>query len=393
MINKIIAYNIAELENKKVLIEAKNLYKSKVISQEQWQNINKIYASKLYSPSKFIRVLFFILTLIGLSTVSAPMSLIVIDINSQSAIQIMLFITGVSIMVITDLVLIKKNNHYLSGVTEAGIYTGLSFIASGLLAGDHINVLVYPLVGLLFSAFAAIRYLNLLALTATFFFLGWFIFQLVFTIGGTIEALLPFIFMFVFGGAYFGIKKLKPKLTNIVFDNHFILGQTLALLIFYIAGNYFVVRELSIELMRLNLAEGEDIPFAYLFYGFTVLVPLAYIYFGVKHKSILLIRTGLLTIALSVITLKYYFSLGMPMLTITLSGAILITIAFLMFNYLKQMRNGFTTAKLLNDQWSSQNLTAIVASQTLGGNNLPETPNEDIFNGGEFGGGGAGSNW
>jgi hypothetical protein len=121
-------------------------------------------------------------------------------------------------------------------------------------------------------------------------------------------------------------------------------------------------------------------------------VPLTYIYFGVKHKSILLIRTGLLTIALSVITLKYYFSLGMPMLTITAAGAILITIAFLLFNYLKQMRNGFTTAKLLNDQWSSQNLTAIVASQTLGGNNLPET-NDDIFNGGEFGGGGAGSNW
>lgn len=392
MINKIIAYNITELEKKKVLIEAKNLYKSKVISQEQWQNINKIYASKLYSPSIFIRVLFFILTLIGLSTVSAPMSLIFIEINSQSAIQIMLFITGVAIMAITDLVLIKKNNHYLSGVTEAGIYTGLSFIASGLLAGDHINVLLYPLVGLLFSAFAAIRYLNLLALTATFFFLGWFIFQLVFTIGGFIEALLPFIFILAFGGAYFGIKKLKTKLTNIVFDNHFILGQTLTLLIFYIAGNYFVVRELSIELMGLNLAEGEDIPFAFLFYGFTVLVPFAYIYFGVKHKSILLIRTGLLTIALSVITLKYYFSLGMPMLTITATGAILITIAFLLFNYLKQMRNGFTTAKLLNDQWSSQNLTAIVASQTLGGNNLPET-NDDIFNGGEFGGGGAGSNW
>lgn len=393
MINKLIAYNISELEKRQLLSESKNLYKSKFITTEQWQEINKVFVTKLYSPSIFIRILFFIVSLIGLSTITGPLGLI-FNLGGINDFRILSLFFGVVLIIATEWIFIKKNHHFRSGVTEAGIYSALCFIAFGILADDYNFIIIYPIIGFLLSAFATIRYLNIIALVATLFFMGWIVFQICVNLGGAVKALLPFIFMITFSLLYFGFLKLKRILNNIIFQDHFIIAKTLCLLAFYAAGNYFVVRELSTELMGINISEKGDIPLAYVFYIFTFLVPIGYIFFGVKQKSILFIRTGLLTIALSVITIKYYYSLGMPMLTITISGVILMTIGILLFNYLKQYKNGFTADKLLNDKWSSQNITAFVASQTLGGNqtNNPETDNE-VFKGGKFGGGGAGSNW
>ena len=393
MINLLIAYDIVELEKKKVLSEAKNLYKSKILSLEQWKKIGEAYHSKLYSPSIFIRILFFILTIIGLSSVSGPIGIIFSN-NGLQSIQIISLLFGIVIIIFTEWILIKKNHHYLSGITEAGIYVGLSFIAFGLLASTPNITISYPLVGLLLSFIATVRYLNLLALVAVFFFLGWILFEITNSIGDIAESLLPFIFMTVFGLLFWCCNKLKAKLPSIIFNNHFIIAKTLSLIVFYAAGNYYVVRELSIELLGIDLSTHKDIPFAYLFYFLTVFVPVAYIYFGVKQKSILLIRTGLLTILLSVITLKYYFSLGFPVLTVTVSGAMLIAISFLLFNYLKKLRKGYTSEKLLQEKWSSGDLTAIIASQTLGGNKMTDGVSDDeVFNGGKFGGAGGGGEW
>lgn len=171
MINKLIAYDVAEVEKITVLKEVKNLYKSKVITLEQWQQINKEFATKLYSPSIFIRVLFFIVALIGLSTISGPIGML-LSISGTANFQVLSLFLGVAILVANEWVFIKTNKHYFSGVTEAGIYSSLSFIAFGLLAGNINNMLIYPIAGLILAAFAAVRYLNLVALVASLFFSG-----------------------------------------------------------------------------------------------------------------------------------------------------------------------------------------------------------------------------
>ena len=114
-------------------------------------------------------------------------------------------------------------------------------------------------------------------------------------------------------------------------------------------------------------------------------------FYGIKNKSILFIRVSLLVVVLSIITLKIYFSLGAPIVTITISGAIMIILALLLMCYLKQNKNGFTREKLLHDKWDSSDLTAFVVSQSLSGHQI--TPKDDNleYGGGEFGGGGAGS--
>lgn len=394
MNSQIIAYNLPELEKKIVLSKAENLYKSRVVSMDQWRKIQEVFATKLYTPTIFMRILLFIVSLVGMLTIMGPFALIFGDIG-ESGYRFLTLILGCSLLFLTDHILIKGKFHYKSGVTEAGMYAGLMFIAFALLGGESHNELVYLLVGFLLAAFAAIRYLNLTALVVTIGFFGGILFQILMDIGGVAQALMPFIFMISFALIYWGSKELELKLSKVYLNNQIIIIQTISLILIYVAGNYFVVRELSVKLLDLSLTENQNIPFAYVFCGFTALIPIAYIYWGLKHKSIMFIRVALLTLALSVITLKIYFSLGMPIVTITISGAVLIISALLFLNYFKQIRHGFTREKLLNDKWSSPDLMAFIASQTLVGQQIQgsEGNNDPIPGGGSFGGAGAGGNW
>jgi uncharacterized membrane protein YgcG len=156
----------------------------------------------------------------------------------------------------------------------------------------------------------------------------------------------------------------------------------------YLAGNYLVVRELSVNLMDLSLTEGQDIPFSFIFYSLTVLFPVLYLYFGVKNKDMVLLRISLLIFGLSVFTFKYYYGFGHPEITLTIAGLILSCITLILFNYLKVMRNGFTREDVLSSKWANANVEAFIISQTLGGNQVKV---DESFQGegGSFGGGGS----
>ena len=108
---------------------------------------------------------------------------------------------------------------------------------------------------------------------------------------------------------FISAKKIQNSFNSFVFEDYFIILRSFSLLLFYCSANYFVVRELSIELMGLHFTEGEDIPFALLFYFLTAATPLFYVFYGIKNRLILWIRVGLICIAASVFTFKFYFSL------------------------------------------------------------------------------------
>jgi uncharacterized membrane protein YgcG len=135
--------------------------------------------------------------------------------------------------------------------------------------------------------------------------------------------------------------------------------------------------------------QGEnDIPFAYLFYFFTVAIPIAYLYAGIKAKDFVLLRVSLVALAFSAFTFKYYFGTGRHEITFTVSGALLLIVSIVLLRYLKTTRNGFTSENIIDDKWANSNAEAFIISQTLGGNKgaPTDTPKEG---GGSFGGGGA----
>lgn len=391
MNNSFISYNIDELEKKQILSESKTLYKSKMINGTQYDKIREEIKSELYSPTIFIRILLFILSYIGMTTVIGPIGMIFSAVG-ETGYRILAVLLGVSLIWFTETVLILGKNHYKSGVTEAGIYSGTLFIMFGVLGfGENIEI-GYLILGFLFSAIIAVRYLDLLALLVSMTCFSDLLYKTIHAIGGLTEAFMPFIFFFIFLSVFLACTAIEKRLKSFVFNDHLIIAKTLSLLVIYASVNYFVVRELSVNLMGLTLAKGQDIPLAIIFYILTALLPLLYIYYGIVKRSVLFLRVGLLICTISVITFKYYFSLGMPVITFTVAGIILIAISLWLMNYLKIMRNGFTRENLINDKWMSQNLSAIIISQTLGGNKLIDNKNGS-FGGGRSGGGGSGSSW
>jgi uncharacterized membrane protein YgcG len=165
--------------------------------------------------------------------------------------------------------------------------------------------------------------------------------------------------------------------------------EVCCLVLVYAGGNYYVVRELSINLMDLVLQPGEDIPFAWLFYFFTGALPIIYLFAGIRNKNVVLLRIGILILILSIATFKYYFLPGYTEVFLMVTGGILIIAVIILMRYLKQTRNGFTSENILSSSWANLNVEAFVISQTMGGNQPEKIEVKETGGGGSFGGGGS----
>lgn len=384
------AYNESWLYNLAVIKETKRWLKANLIDKSQHEAISASYATHFYHPNLIIRILIFIASLIGLSGVTGLLALIILDAD-QIIISIGSLIYGVVSFYVVDKVIIQNSNHYKSGLTEALIYHACGFTIAGFI-GLFDSYMVLTLVfSIIVLSFAAYRYLDLIATLASVLTFVFLIFYELFELGGIFKQIIPFIFIILFAVIYFGIKKLKAKPKWSIWDNNLVILESISLLFIYLAGNYLVVRELSVNLMDLTLAEGEDIPFAYPFYALTVLLPLAYLFFGIRKKDFVLIRTSLIVVAFSVFTFKYYYGFNHPEITLTIAGIILLGISLALLNYLKTMKAGYTRENLLSEKWSSMNAEAFIISQTMGGNQIKSGSYEG--GGGSFGGGGASGNF
>ncbi len=171
--------------------------------------------------------------------------------------------------------------------------------------------------------------------------------------------------------------------------NGLLLISITALICFYAAGNYFVVREASVSMLGLDLKEGESIPFGLLFWIFTIIIPIMYIVRGIQKKDAVLLRVGLLLVAAIIFTVRYYYHLMPAEIAMVLGGIIFIGIAWALIKYLETPKFGFTH-KDQNDGFFMVKLQveSLVIAQTFTGPQLP-TDTGTQFGGGTGGGGGA----
>lgn len=385
------AYNESLVYNLEVIKQSKRWFKHDFIEKPQLESILNAYPAPFYHPNLLIRVLLFVATLIALSGATGFFALIIAD-TGKDAISIACIVYGIVSFFILEKLLIG-NNHYKSGITEAILYHSCGFTIGGL-AGitdfDNMHVVLWSC--LIVFSFSAIRYLDFLCtVAATVSFAGILFFEL-HNIGGIFQQIIPFVFIGGFTPIYFLVKKLKQRIDLRLWRNNLLIVESISLLFIYAAGNYMVVRELSVSLMDVEIYDGGDIPFAFIFYSLTALIPLAYLYFGIMNKDIVLLRVSLIVLAFSAFTFKYYFSLGHPEITLTLAGMILIGAAIALMRYLKTPRNGFTRENILSEKWGSVNVEAFVISQTMGGNQ-PSIEQPDMPGGGASGGGGVSSDF
>jgi hypothetical protein len=381
------AYDHQWINNLAAVKETKRWAKHNYITDAQFVKISEDYKVPFYHPNLIIRILLFVATLLALSGVTGLFFLFVAD-AGMVGISTMCIVYGIVSFVVLEKFFISKN-HYKSGVTEAILYHACGFTIGGIAGlSDFDSTQLLIIACLVVFSFSAIRYLDLITTLAAIAALAALLFYNCFEAEGIFKQIIPFVFILSFSAIYFFTKKAK-KISNLnVWSNNLLLVEAISLVLIYVSGNYLVVRELSVNLMDLELTEGADIPFAFLFYFFTVFIPLIFLYVGIKNKDMVLLRVSLLVLACSVFTFKYYYSLGHTEITLTLAGVFLIGITIAYMHYLKSVRNGFTRENLLSEKWQSMNAEAFIISQTMGGNQTVNQDGGEIGGGGDSGGGG-----
>jgi hypothetical protein len=383
-----IAYNTTWLFNLGVSKETKRWLKQDIISESEYIAIREAYPSSFYHPNVFIRVMLFLATLVALGGVTGLLGLLVGDVIDGS-IEIMCLVYGLASWAFLEVVFIKKGQHYKSGVNEALLYHSIGWTIGGLTAMSDFNEHIVIVTCIIIFSFAAIRYADLISTVFAFLSLVYLVFHECYSAGGIFEQIIPIVFLVVFAPFYFLVRSFASYTRFDAWSDCLTVLEGLALLTIYAAGNYFIVRELSGQLMNVYVEPGNDIPFAWLFYSLTVLIPVLYLYFGLKRKDVILLRVSLIVLAFSVFTFKYYFSLGHPEITLTVAGAILLTLALYLFRYLKTPRHGYTRENLLRENWAGANPEAFIISQTMGGNQVSQEMPVDVGGGGSTAGGGS----
>jgi hypothetical protein len=360
-----------------------------LLTPAQQAAIDAAYPVAYYRPNNWLRLLLFGSTLVGAFTGLGFMVLITDGRLKELAYGVLALLAAVAALEF----LIKESRHYRSGVDNALLYCALlawgflvgyvgQDVTTGSLASPTLWIWLLPM--LLALVAALIRYADPLVAAGCF---GVAIALLVNLLlqSSLGRLLLPFGIMAAAGVLLLALRQLPARADYFYYRSAGLVIRTLALAVFYAAGNYLVVREGNAELLG-GGSPSPQIPFAPLFYAFTAGIPLLYIVLGLRRHDRLLLTMGLLTLAFSVYTLRYYRTLMPPEIAATLGGAVLLLSTLAALRYLRTPRHGFTAAadKGATPQF---NLESLVVAQTAHAPAAPEVGFQ--FGGGQSGGGGA----
>lgn len=382
-----IVYDKKLLDNEFLLDEAQSLKSASFITVEQLANIKSKLKGMKTNKNLLVRFGFFLLGCLMYASICGMLTLTIFSVI-QEKYEILLFL--IALIGIGGLEFQCRQNHYGFGIDDAfllgfllmlGIFIGVTFDGNELLIASCITIA---------AIFTYNRYLHLssmliacIAITAT-------IAYAVFELGSIGKSLLPFIMMLVATATYFISKKGLTKLDAIYYFNGLQLINNYALILFYLAGNYLVVRELSILLLGNEIPEGQDIPFAIFFYAFTFIVPIVYILFALKTRNRIMLWIGALALAFSIYTIRYYYALLTIEIALSIGGFVLFFFSYFVIKRIKDKETGISfKADRFIDSNALANAEILISATQMGVKPAAIDESKMKFGGGDFSGGGS----
>jgi hypothetical protein len=375
------AYNERWIENLHILNTADAWFFQKQITKEQFEEAEKAFPQEFYRPGIFVKIGLFFFTLIACSFASGFVSLFIIGNGSGANISAVSYICMAGFIFFLEY-LIKQKKLYHSGVDNALLYAAIGATVIPFFSlFDNLQVWQYCVIMFAVSFAATLRYADLLTAAGSFFLLICLLGDLMmkFPLG---KAVLPFAVMILSAAVYILVKRDKST----YYHDCRKLIEVLSLTTFYLGGNYLVVREGNALLNDLNLPFAPQIPFAPLFYIFTLSIPILYIFFGIKRHDRILLILGLLTFAFSVYTYRHYYSHFTLAQGLAIAGTCMIFLSVSLIKFLHTPKHGISDEQ--EGKRKLANLEALVAAQHLG--QTPQQADNVELGGGNFGGGGSG---
>lgn len=382
-----IVYDKKALNNEFLLDEALSLKSAGFITAEQFQRIKINFLGLKTNKNLLVRFGFFLLGCLMYASISGMLTLTIFNILQEKE-EILLFL--ITLIGIGGLEFQCRQNHYGYGIDDAfllgfllmlAVFIGVSFDGNKLLIASCIAIA---------SVFTYLRYLHLSSMLIACLASTLTIAYAVFELGSIGKALLPFIMMLLATAAYFISKKGLAKLDTIYYFNGLQLINNFALILFYLSGNYLVVRELSILLLETEIPVGQDIPFALFFYGFTFIVPIVYTLFALKTRNRIMLWIGALALAFSIYTIRYYYSLLPIEIALSIGGLVLFFFSYFIIKKIKEKETGisFKTDKFM-DSNALTNAEILLTATQIGMKPSAVDESKMKFGGGDFSGGGS----
>jgi hypothetical protein len=331
----------------------------------------------------FAKIGLFIFSWIALSSAGGISALIVFQIIGESKIllQTLTIISSLLLFVLLE-ILIKNGNFYRSGPDNLVFYAATSMLIVGIyqVFGFEIAAVNYFFIATLVLSLTTIRYADpLLSLSLFVVFVG-FVFAIV-TKSDFGKVIIPFVLMLVAGVSYF----LNDKWVNsIYYEATHKVFKACSMVLFYLGGNYYIVREGNA--MLASLSQSVEIPFSWIFWFFTLSIPILYLLFGLRTKDRQILHLGILAVIASLFTFRNYYQILPLEYAMSLIGLILIVSTIFLNRWLKSARKGITSLS----SKENPNFEAVLVSEII--QSKLGSKNEGVkFGGGSFGGGGAGS--
>lgn len=384
-----LAYNSTTLDNLEIKEEAEKALRKNCIEVSTYKAIEAAHPVNFYTPNPVIKIGLFILTVVIVSFSLGLLTLMMLDALRNEDGFAGLCIFGGLVCYGALEIAIREKKLFRAGVDDALLWGAVSLICSSMAIAGHVSATTVCFVVCFVTLLATLRFADMvMAGVAYLAFLG-FIFTVAVKLGPVAKTIVPFLIMVVSVTVYVAVKKISAYHFSRHYKHCLTVLSALSLLTLYMAGNYFVVRELSDRMFDLQLQDGQSIPGALFFWIYTAVVPVVYLWLGIRKKDAVLLRTGMVLLAAIVFTVRYYHSV-LPLETAMVLGGMVLTVgAWALIRYLKEPKHGFTYEEPEDPSLADKlRLESLIIAQTYVPGAQP-AGNDMQFGGGSGGGGGA----
>lgn len=389
-----LAYRNKLLDNLLVRNEAQAALDLGLITEAENALIKEKYPSLVYHPNFFMRVGYFIATLIAVNVAIGFFSLTVLSLRSDKAWG---FFTGICALIIYACLewLIHERKHFRSGVDDGLMWCSGGYMLTSLILFNNNNSSLYiSFIILILAVYFTLRFASpLMSFVACCSLLSSVMSLLILT-GPVAKLIIPFAIMLTSAVMYLLVRRIAILDTARHYLWSCILAETVSLITFYLAGNYYIIREAGSELLNIRLAPGEGIAGGWFFWTMTVVVPPIYIIRGFAKRDVLLLRVGLAAFISSIITVWYYSRfISIEALMVT-GGILLIVVSYFVSRLFTRPRWGIVDIPKKAIAIPGIDLVeGVIVSETLASNGPGGQPEDFQFGGGSSGGGGATGQW
>lgn len=383
-----VGYDPIKRDNYFHKLQVKNLFDRSLINEEEYMQLNSELTPAYKQTNIFINVGLFVFSCIIMSSAIGLLALIFSGILNEKTSGFLSYLTATALLIGLQKIIIDKRDQFRTGIDDAVLYAALLFVFIGTFLLFENSIFNKSLTScvffiLLFGIPAKIFYDRLL-FGLTLISVISFLFFILYELGGLMVLLIPFLVMGLCYLCYkISINQLKKNLPEAI-EQCWEVIEWLCILVFYLAGNIFVITELSNEL---GLSNAFPEPVRWLFYAFTIVIPVLYIYYGLIKKKIHFINIGLGTLAIGVFAIRYYHSILDIEYALLLGGIFLIGLSWVAIKFIKKLNREISVDQK-DHLDSGLKIESLIVDQTFG--KVAATDNQGFSGkGGQFGGGGS----